>query len=102
MARTKGYRQSKAKEREYNARSYAKAKEWLYALKSHPCTDCHQSFPPVCMQFDHVPERGEKLLEINMLTASTKKRELLLLELVKCDLVCANCHCIRTALRRNL
>jgi len=99
VARRKGYRQSKAKEKEYNARSYAKAKAWLYALKSHPCTDCRQVFPPVCMQFDHVPERGEKLFEIN-LARYTRKHELLLLELAKCDLVCANCHCIRTALRR--
>jgi hypothetical protein len=48
------------------------------------------------MQFDHVPERGPKLFEINYGAILSKGYGLLKKELEKCDLVCANCHAIRT------
>lgn len=66
-------------------------------LKSAPCMDCGQTFPPCCMDFDHV--RGEKTRGVgNMITYNTKK---FFEEISKCDLVCANCHRIRTQNRRN-
>mgnify|MGYP000353693845 CR=1 FL=1 len=65
-------------------------------LKSAPCLDCHRQFPPECMDFDHV--RGAKAREIADLRSGTLAR--LLEEIAKCDLVCANCHRIRTRARQ--
>src|ERR1700677_4478507 len=39
-------------------------RELLNTLKSVPCVDCGGKFPPVCMHFDHVPERGEKIFNV--------------------------------------
>lgn len=65
------------------------------ALKKSPCLDCGKVYPPQAMDFDHV--RGEKVLSIAQMRAAAWGR--VLLELAKCDLVCANCHRIRTRAR---
>jgi hypothetical protein len=63
-----------------------------------PCKDCHSKFHPDAMEFDHVPERGPKHRDISrMLNSSLEK---IITEMRKCDLVCANCHRIRTFSRR--
>lgn len=65
-------------------------------IKSKPCTDCKNSFPPEAMDFDHV--RGKKLFEIaqKMRVWDLNK---ILKEIDKCELVCSNCHRIRTKKR---
>lgn len=80
----------------WRAESYAKKSAAFRELKNRPCMDCGGSFPPECMDFDHV--RGEKVINVGLLVEDTTgKREI---EIAKCDLVCANCHRIRTKLRR--
>jgi 5-methylcytosine-specific restriction endonuclease McrA len=69
----------------------------LAALKSKPCTDCGQCFPSCAMDFDHV--RETKLFGISLGMVS-RTMEAVLAELAKCDLVCANCHRIRTWITR--
>jgi uncharacterized OB-fold protein len=59
-------------------------------LKSVPCMDCGRSFPPYVMDFDHV--RGRKSYEISRVRSMAK----VLAEVGKCDVVCSNCHRIRT------
>jgi hypothetical protein len=66
----------------------------LKAEKAKPCTDCKTCYHPDAMEFDHV--RGEKKSDISKI----RGRRALLDELAKCELVCANCHRIRTAGRR--
>ena len=66
----------------------------LGRLKAAPCTDCGRSFPPECMDFDHVPERGPKLF--SLAGSHCRKIEDIVEELAKCDLVCACCHRTRT------
>lgn len=69
---------------------------WLNNIKSNPCSDCKQTFPAVAMQFDHV--RGTKVANIGLLLTRTpvvNVKEVVLEEIEKCDLVCANCHFIR-------
>ena len=73
-----------------------KRQGYIDALKSAPCIDCGGTFPPECMDFDHV--RGRKYLTIGQLMHRSMK--LLLKELKKCELVCANCHRTRTKKRR--
>jgi hypothetical protein len=66
------------------------------SMRRKPCADCAISFPIVCMDFDHV--RGEKLLNIGR--GTSRSEAVLIAEIAKCDVVCSNCHRIRTALRR--
>ena len=61
-------------------------------LKSQPCQDCGQTFPPHVMDFDHV---GEKTGEVSKYVY-TSGTATLLAEIERCDVVCANCHRIRT------
>lgn len=63
-------------------------------LKSKPCTDCGGTFPVVCMDFDHV--RGEKEFNISRGISYGYKLERILAEIEKCELVCSNCHRVRT------
>ncbi len=69
-----------------------KIREKLNLLKDVPCKDCGGRFPPACMDFDHV--RGEK--SFNLATALSRGWSKVLLEVEKCDVVCANCHRLRT------
>ena len=62
------------------------------SFKAKPCADCEETFPPVCMDFDHV--RGVKLFTIG--DRSGRSLEAILDEIAKCDVVCANCHRVRT------
>lgn len=62
-------------------------------VKRQPCADCSQQFPPCVMDLDHV--RGTKVEAIGRLTVSGGEPTLRA-ELAKCDVVCANCHRIRT------
>lgn len=80
-----------------NARAGRKAcREFIESLKTGPCVDCTETYPPYCMDFDHV--RGPKRRGVsNMVTYS---REAILAEVAKCDLVCACCHRVRTDARR--
>lgn len=79
-------------------KKYLKMKAWLDELRSNPCMDCNRTFPPVCMDFDHRP--GEiKRACVAVLMRNGFSKETVMAEIVKCDLVCANCHRIRTQKR---
>ncbi len=81
----------------YLAKWRAKNRAAVDALKAIPCMDCGECFPAICMDFDHRPgtdklfEVGDKIFFLGM-----KK---LLDEIAKCDVVCSNCHRIRTQSR---
>ena len=62
------------------------------AAKAVPCADCGVEYPACVMDFDH--KGSEKKFQIsNRYVGSLSK---LLAEIGKCDVVCANCHRIRT------
>lgn len=66
--------------------------------KGVPCSDCGVSYPTCVMQFDHI--RGNKVLNIGSATARIKNLGALHEEITKCDVVCANCHALRTESRK--
>ena len=80
----------------YNKRRNAKNAADLQKLKSKPCTDCKNTFPHYVMEFDHVPERGKKVMDIGKMTNRSINAPTFKAELAKCDLVCAICHKVRT------
>jgi hypothetical protein len=100
----------KAYDAGYSARTLARRRErraerkrefavWYAALKEHDaCADCGGRFPAAAMQWDHLPG-SEKLTDVaNLIRRLCKQR--VLEEIAKCELVCANCHAIRTVHRR--
>lgn len=66
----------------------------MLEAKAAPCADCGGSFPPCVMDFDHV--RGKKRFEVSVGRAKMVRPAELKKEIKKCDVVCANCHRIRT------
>jgi hypothetical protein len=80
-----------------NRRARARVRELIAELKSGPCTDCGGRFPPFVMDFDHV--RGTKLGIISRMGTGRMAWAKTLAEVEKCDVVCANCHRLRTQLR---
>ncbi len=68
---------------------------YVMSVKSGPCTDCRNKFHPHAMEFDHC--RGIKSFDISRSPGKSLTR--IKAEIAKCDLVCANCHRIRTASR---
>jgi hypothetical protein len=68
-------------------------REIIESFKTDPCKDCGQSFPIYCMDFDHVVREKKDNIS-NMHKNRTIKA--ILEEIAKCELVCANCHRIRT------
>lgn len=63
-------------------------------LKRAPCSDCGQTFHPCQMDWDH----RDGSVKVSSITKLLKNGRLVAAraELEKCDLVCANCHRMRT------
>jgi hypothetical protein len=78
-------------DRETRIREKLKARAAIKSAKEVPCLDCGISYPYYVMDFDHV--RGEKLFNIG--ASSHFGYNKILIEIAKCDIVCANCHRIR-------
>lgn len=61
------------------------------------CMDCGESYPPFVFDFDH---RNPADKEFNIATRTRNAWDELLAESLKCDLVCSNCHRLRTHRQR--
>lgn len=62
------------------------------------CVVCGYNTHPAALDFDHLPGTN-KVATIAKLFSGLKE-ELLLEEIKKCEVVCANCHRVRTATRQ--
>ena len=60
--------------------------------------DCKQLYDPCVMDFDHL-DASKKRKAIGQM--ATWSRAVLMNEIQKCDLVCSNCHRMRTKKRRD-
>lgn len=89
--------EQKKKKNDRQNKSRSDRRSALAELKSGPCLDCGLTFPAECMDFDHVIEG--KVDRVSQL-AWNGPWDLVLEEIKKCELVCANCHRIRTKNRR--
>lgn len=102
-----GYLHSYCKKclRERN-RQYGKNRTGMRSGKAHvvaykdnkPCSDCGNLFRYWMLDLDHV--RGKKTANVNQIHMLALHR--IKEELEKCDIVCVNCHRIRTHRRRTL
>jgi len=74
------------------------SKAFVDGYKVVSCIDCRQSYLPFCMDFDHLDPFTKKT-EISRMMSRNYSHEALWQEIQKCELVCANCHRIRTSKR---
>lgn len=68
-----------------------KKKQYIDSLKNSPCFDCGSIFKPYQMDFDHI---GHKTWGVSQMLGFSMNR--ILSEISRCELVCANCHRLRT------
>lgn len=88
----------KQRKRILNKKRYQENKSKTDKIKSEtPCTDCGKLFHPCQMQFDHLKDKKFNVSEI----LQNYNWETIEKEVAKCEVVCANCHCLRTFKRRN-
>jgi len=100
-----------AKRKEYNRRYYenggqarvqarnkankaAKAAYVRDRKSAGSCADCGGMFHPVAMDYDHVGT--DKIAPVSKLCADNVSYERIDAEIAKCELVCSNCHRVRT------
>jgi hypothetical protein len=81
--------------RRAQAARYASRRVLIDQIKSVPCADCGGSFPPECMDFDHISD--DKFRKVSWMMSS--RIDKLMAEVDKCEIVCSNCHRIRTKKR---
>jgi hypothetical protein len=87
--------------RRYDARvrgvTRAEIRAVITQAKDIPCADCGVRYPSYVMQFDHL-DPSQKLFNIGSFTNQTMSQ--VVAEIAKCEVVCANCHAIRTHTER--
>jgi hypothetical protein len=81
-----------------NAAIRLELRDRVKALKSQPCMDCGESYPYYVMDFDH---QYDKKFNIGYAVSKNFPISRILEEIVKCDVVCSNCHRIRTHSHRD-
>src|SRR5262249_44726382 len=66
------------------------------------CKPCGRVFPPSAMTWDHLPG-SLKITEVSALVLQRHcSKRVVLAEIAKCELVCANCHAVRSEQRRGV
>ena len=91
----KHYHKNKEKYIERNKQHRENIKNKIIKYKEEtPCMDCNQKYPSYVMDFDHRDPNSkiDNVASLIHVGATNKIFE----EIKKCDLVCANCHRIRT------
>lgn len=80
--------------RTHTAKKIEQVRAELRRLKDRPCMDCEESYPWYVMQFDH--REGTTAERKGRLASKVCSLRALRLEVARCDIICANCHAIRT------
>jgi transposase len=76
-----------------------KIKRFLDEYKeSRGCLDCKGMYPYWMLDFDHLKDKKFTIAEFR---SSSLDLEEIKTEVEKCEVVCANCHRMRTHLRKN-
>lgn len=82
------------------AKSRRKKRDLIADVKtSIGCTDCGYDTHPDALQFDHLP-KYDKSFNVSRMISWDLDIGLILEEIAKTEVVCANCHAVRTATRR--
>lgn len=78
---------------------YEPLRQRVNAIKvDRGCVDCGYRACAEALEFDHLPGT-EKLGAISDLVTARVPWPVMLAEIAKCEVVCANCHRVRTTMR---
>ncbi len=88
------YLRNKEKINQRDKERRARLRKIAQDAKRVPCADCGVQYPPYVMDFDHT-DPSTKINDVSFF-ASNGQEQLLIEELDKCEVVCANCHRERT------
>lgn len=94
---TIAYHLGEGQKEKYHARGRStktKRRTIVNSYKDKPCMDCGVKYPPFVMDFDH-RDPSKKVAGINELI-KTGTMDQVIDEIEKCDVVCSNCHRVRT------
>lgn len=84
---------------EYNVGRRARIKQFLTEIKlKQGCSECGYKEHPEALEFDHTSDN--KSFTVSRAIALGYSEKKILSEIEKCELVCANCHRVRTYNRR--
>lgn len=78
---------------------YKLKRKLIDELKDVPCKDCRKKYPSYVMDFDHI-DGNLKLGNVASMITRNLSLENIKNEIEKCDILCANCHRIRTYNRK--
>ena len=79
--------------RAYQNKHYSDRIKIIHNYKeANPCADCGRYYPYYVMQFDHIGK--DKFRIVSHMRNYSMER--IMAEIAKCELVCANCHAVRT------
>lgn len=83
---------------ERKAQTKALATEFVDGYKlGKGCADCGYNKHAIALDFDHL---GDKLYNVSKMVADGLNLDRIKEEIAKCEVVCANCHRVRTKSRR--
>jgi hypothetical protein len=74
-------------------------KEVAHLKEASPCADCGNFYPHYVMDYDHLGEI-QKVDSVSRLITIKAGRRAVMEEIEKCELVCSNCHRVRTHERK--
>ena len=77
-----------------NRHTKSRRRDKINERKNLPCPDCGRTYHPCQMDFDH-KDPSQKLGGINELLKNGTWEEVVA-EMDKCEVVCSNCHRLRT------
>ena len=80
-------RKARRRNKAYREEIHKKVFEYL---SCHPCVDCGES-DSVVLEFDHI-ESEKKRAEVSRMISDFRSWKLILEEIAKCEVRCANCH----------
>lgn len=67
--------------------------------EAHGCSDCRNKFPHYILEFDHRPEHDK--IDVVYRVLRNYGPEAAWEEVKKCDVVCSNCHKVRSYMREH-
>ncbi len=70
-------------------------RNYINKVKNVSCMDCGIKYPPYVMDFDH-RDKKSKDIDVGRMINGGWSKEKVDKEIEKCDIVCSNCHRIRT------
>lgn len=95
---SKWYSENKECVLEHNKKNKIRIKDFvLDYLSKNSCVDCGES-DPIVLEFDH---QRDKEFNISEGLSKMISKDRIMNEILKCEVVCANCHKRRTAITQN-